>query len=403
MRIVILGNGFAGVSALETILQHNTPAQVTLISGEDHGFYSPASLFAYLEGRVSRPNLFLRDKWTYAEAGIQTFFGKRAVRLDAVRKAVHLEDGTLVPYDRLLIATGAGTASLGVPGETHRGVFKLDTLADAEAILAHGGRQVVIAGAGRIGVELAAVLREGGAQVTLVEVASTILPGVFDPEITGLILDRLWKHGVQVHLEERIVEVLGNPVEGVRTNRRTIPCDTVIVAIGRRPNVGFVDGREIRLGETGGIWVDQHLRANEDVYAAGDCAETADFLGRRALHAVIPKAVETGHLAALNMLGHPMPYQGSINANVLIAFGRAFFSIGLMDGERVRRAVGDKLHLFYVLPEGRLVGAQFAGEVPEAAQAFSAIRRGIQMAGEFRFDALRRRLFLPAVYPSPPR
>lgn len=402
MRMVILGNGFAGVSALETILQQGAGVHVTLISAEDLGFYSPASLFAYLEGRVSRPNLFLRDKDAYLEAGVQALFGKKAVRLDAAQKVVHLEDGTQVPYDRLLIATGAGTAPLGVPGEGHRGVFKLDTLADAEAILAHGGRRVVIAGAGRIGVELASVLREGGAQVTLVEVAPTILPGVFDPEMVGLILDRLRAHGVQIHLEERILEIAGDPVEMVRTDQRTIPCDTVIAAVGRRPNVGFVDG-SVRLGETGGVWVDEYLRAREDVYAAGDCAETADFLGRRALNAVIPKAVETGRLAALNMLGHPIPYQGSINANVLIVFGRAFFSIGLMEGERVRRVVGDRLHLFYVLPEGRLVGAQFAGEVPEAAQALSAMRRGIQMPGEFRFDALRRRLFLPAVYPSPPR
>ncbi|MGQ9715307.1 MAG: NAD(P)/FAD-dependent oxidoreductase [Anaerolineae bacterium] len=402
MRIVILGNGFAGVSALETVLQHRAAARVTLISAEDHGFYSPASLFAYLEGRVSRLNLFLRDRESYSEAGIQALFGRKAVRLDVAQKAVRLEDGTQVPYDRLLIATGAATAPLEVPGGTHRGVFKLDTLADAEAILAHGGRRVVVAGAGRIGVELAAVLRERGAQVTLVEVAPTILPGVFDPEIVGLILDRLWKHGVQVYLEERIEEICGNPVESVRTDRRTLPCDTVVVAIGRRPNVGFVDGG-IRLGETGGIWVDEHLRASEDVYAAGDCAETADFLGRRALNAVIPKAVETGRLAALNMLGYPTPYQGSVNANVLLVFGRAFFSIGLMEGERVRRSVGDRLLLFYDLPGGRLVGAQFAGEVPEAAQALSAVRRGIQMAGEFRFDAVRRRLFLPAVYPSPPR
>ncbi len=402
MRMVILGNGFAGTSALETILERTERVHVTLISAEDLGFYSPASLFAYLEGRVGRPNLFLRDKNAYLEAGVQAIFGKKAVRLDSAQKTVHLEDGTQVPYDRLLIATGAGTAPLGVPGEGHRGVFKLDTLADAEAILAHGGRRVVIAGAGRIGVELASVLREGGAQVTLVEVAPTILPGVFDPEMIGLILDRLRDHGVQIYLEERIQEIVGDPVESVRTEQRTIPCDTVVVAVGRRPNVGFVDGA-VRLGETGGIWVDEHLRACEDVYAAGDCAETADFLGRRALNAVIPKAVETGRLAALNMLGHPIPYQGSINANVLIVFGRAFFSIGLMEGEKVRRAVGDRLHLFYVLPEGRLVGAQFAGEVPEVAQALSAMRRGIQVPGEFRFDALRKRLFLPAVYPSPPR
>jgi len=174
------------------------------------------------------------------------------------------------------------------------------------------------------------------------------------------------------------------------------------MAVGRRPNVDFIDGHQVGLGEMGGVRVDSYLRAGEDVYAAGDCAETFDFLGRRAINAVIPTAIETGRIAALNMLGFPTPYAGSINANVLIVFGRAFFSIGFLDGDKVQRKAGDKMHL-YTLQEGRLVGAQFAGEVIEAAQAVSAIRRGIQAKGIFRFDALRRQLFLPNVFPNPNR
>lgn len=402
MEFVIVGNGFAGVSALETVHRHDRKAQVTIVSGEECGFYSPASLFAYLEGRVERSNLFLQRKEEYAHLGVRAIFGRKAVRLELAGRAVYLDDGTEIKYDRLLIATGASALSLEVKGSTHRGVFKLDTLADAEGIMAHGGRQVVIAGAGRIGVELASVLGEKGARVTLVEIRPTILPGVFDPEIAQLILERLLAHGVEVRLGERILEIWGDPVEGVRTDQGDIPCDTVIMAVGRRPNVDWLNGQPIRVGAMGGILVDQYLRAGDDVYAAGDCAETFDFLGQRAINAVIPTAIETGRIAALNMLGLAIPYAGSINANPLIVFGQAFFSIGLLDGERVRRQAGGNLYL-YVVRDGRLVGAHFAGTVPEAAQALSAIRRGIRAEGAFSFDAMRRRLFMPCVVPSPGR
>lgn len=351
---------------------------------------------------MEKSNLFLRGKDDYVGPGVRAIFGRKVVRLGSADKAVHLDDGTTVRYDRVLIATGASSVGLDVRGSTHRGVFKLDTLADADRIMAHDGRHVVVVGAGRIGVELASVLQEKGARVTLVEIMPTILPGVFDQEITSLILERLLAHGVQVRLEERIVEVSGDPVEGVKTERGEIPCDTVVMAVGRRPNVDFVDDHQVRLGEAGGVLVDKHLQAGEGVYAAGDCAETFDFLGQRAINAVIPTAIETGRIAALNILGFSTPYSGSINANVLIVFGRAFFSIGLLEGEKVPRRVGDKVHL-YTLREGRLVGAQFAGEATEAAQALSAIRREIRAEGVFRFDAVRRQLFLPCVFPNPNR
>ncbi len=138
------------------------------------------------------------------------------------------------------------------------------------------------------------------------------------------------------------------------------------------------------------------------MYAAGDCAEPLDFLGQRALNAVISTAIETGRLAALNMLGHPVAYGGSMNANVLIAFGQACFSLGTLQGERVQRRVGNVVET-YILQDSRLVGAQFLGETPAAAQAQQAIRRGIAVERAFSFDAVRRRMFYPVVVANPNR
>lgn len=402
MRIVIVGNGFAGVTALETILALEPKTQVTLVSRENRGFYSPASLFAYLEGRVDEPHLTLRDADFYKRLGVRTRFGRTAKRLNARAHTLTLDNDTRLKYDRILIATGASAQGWDIRGAKTRGVFKLDWLGDARDLMERPARRVVVAGAGRLGVELAAVLRERGAEVVLLELMPTILPGVFDADMAALIQERLTSHGVEVRVGEGLREIYGRPVKGVRTARADIPCDTVVLVMGRRPNVNFVNTKQVPLGKAGGILVDEHLQAVEDVYAAGDCAETLDFLGQRALNAVIPKAIETGRLAALNMLGHLTPYGGSINANVLIVFGRAYFSLGVLQGERVHHRSGDVVET-YVLQDGRLVGAQFAGETRTAAQALQAIRRGIALDQPFTFDALRCRLFHPVTVANPNR
>ncbi len=399
MEIVIAGNGFAGISALETIRKHDREARVTLLSAEACGFYSPASLFAYLEGRVKREHLFLRRLEDYVTLGATALLGQRAVRLDAERREVELQDGRRLGYDRLLVATGASARRLGIPGEDHRGVFKLDTLADADALRAHACQRAVIVGAGRIGVELASVLREQGKQVTLVEVMPSILPGVFAPEIGQEIHEALSRHGVAIFLEESVLEIVGDPVTAVRTTQREIPCDTVVVATGRRPNADWLP--PALLGESGGVRVDRYLCAAPGVYAAGDCAETTDVEGRRGIFAVIPTAVTTGRVAALNMLGIPTPYPGALSANVLLVFGRPYFTIGSSEGEKVLKRVRGRLHL-YVYRDGKLVGAQFSGDTSEAAQAVAAVRRGV-IAVKAPFDAWRRALLQPAVLPSPPR
>ncbi len=402
MHIVIVGNGFAGVTALETIRSLDPQVEVTVVSREKDGFYSPASLFAYLEGRVDEANLFMRDADLYARMGVHTCFGRTVTRLNTQRHTLTLDDRTRLTYDCLLVATGASARKWGIRGVGARGVFKLDWLEDARRLKARRMKRVVVAGAGRIGVELASVLRERGASVTLIEKESTLLPGVFDPDMAALIQERLTSHGVEVRLEEGLRSIYGDPVKSVRTGRGEVPCDTVVIAMGRRPNIDFVDPDQMPIGHGGGILVDEHLQAVEGVYAAGDCAETFDFLGRRAINAVIPTAIETGRVAALNMLGHPTAYNGSINANVLIVFGRAYFSLGSLQGERRRQRMGDTVETF-VLQDGRLVGAQFAGETQAAAQAQQAIRRGIALKQPFTFDLLRYQMFHPVRVANPNR
>ncbi len=402
MRIVIAGNGFAGVTALETIRRLDSQVEVTLVSRETRGFYSPASLFAYMEGRVDEAHLILRDADFYERMRVQTRFGREVRQLDTAARAVTLDDGATLTYDRLLIATGAMTRGRGIPGSGAQGVFKLDWLEDAQRLLAQPMRRVVVAGAGRIGVELASVLCERGAEVIMLEIKSTVLPGVFDEDMAALIHERLVEHGVEVRLNEGLIEICGDPVRTVRTARGEIGCDTVVLAMGRRPNVDFVNPTQIALGAGGGILVDEYLHAADGVYAAGDCAETWDLFGQRAINGVIPTAVDTGRLAALNMLGRRTAYPGSINANVLIVFGRAYFSLGSLIGERVRRQHDGVVEKF-VVRNGRLVGAQFAGETRAAAQAQQAIRRAITLGEPFSFDAVRRRIFYPVRVANPNR
>lgn len=394
MEIVIIGGGFAGTSALEMIMKTDSKAKVILISKEK--FYSPASLFAYVEGKVKKEDLFLRPSEYYTQQNVEAIFGRKAIRLDAANKRVYLDDGNEIGYDKLLIATGASPVMPRIPGIGNRGVLKFATLADAEELLTNIGRKTVIVGAGPNGLELAAALINRGVTVTVVEMMPRVAPKAFGEEVAQLIVQHLTQNGVEVRLNERLIEICGDPVQAVRTDKADIPCDSVVMTVGLKPNVDFIDEKAMKLGESGGIQVDRYLKAAEDIYAAGDCAEGFDFLGRRGLSLVIPTAIQMGRTAALNMMGTSLEYPGSITVNVITLFGLTFASVGVPDGETIKKQVGNKLQI-YIRQDNRLVGAQFVGAAPEAALVASAIRRGELFDS---MDSLRKSLFQPRVFPS---
>jgi NADPH-dependent 2,4-dienoyl-CoA reductase/sulfur reductase-like enzyme len=311
---VIVGASLAGAKAAETLREEGFGGAVVLIGAEEeHPYERPPLSKGYLLGKDDRESIFpLADGW-YAEHDVDLRRGVTVTSIDRAAHRVTLEDGQFVPYDRLLITTGASPRRLNIPGADLDGVRYLRTVGDSERLAAalRGGGQVVIAGAGWIGLETAAAAREYGCEVTVVEPESGALQRALGPELGEVFTNLHRSHGVTFRFGEGLSEVTGSggAVTGaVTSSDAELPADTVIIAVGVLPNVGLAAGA--RLDVDNGIVVDEALRTSDpDIFAAGDVANALNTqLGRRIRVEHWGNALAGGPLAARSMLGQDVTY-----------------------------------------------------------------------------------------------
>lgn len=243
---VIVGGGLAGAKAAETLRAEGFTGRVILICDErDHPYERPPLSKGYLLGKEERDSVFVHEPAWYARNDIELHLGQTVDAIDRTAKTVRFgEDGTVVHYDKLLLATGAEPRRLDIPGTDLAGVHHLRRLAHAErlkGVLASLGRDnghIVIAGAGWIGLEVAAAAREYGAEVTVIEPEPTPLHGVLGPELGGLFAELHRERGVRFHFGRRLTEIIGQ--DGMVLAARTDdgeehPAHAVLAAIGAAP------------------------------------------------------------------------------------------------------------------------------------------------------------------------
>jgi NADPH-dependent 2,4-dienoyl-CoA reductase/sulfur reductase-like enzyme len=311
---VIIGASLAGAKAAETLREEGFGGAVVLIGAEEEYPYErPPLSKGYLLGKDGRESIFpLADGW-YAEHDVDLRRGVTVTSIDRAGHRVTLEDGQSVPYDRLLITTGASPRRLNIPGADLDGVRYLRTVGDSERLSAalRGGGQVVIAGAGWIGLETAAAAREYGCEVSIVEPESGALRRALGPELGEVFADLHRSHGVTFRFGEGLSEVTGSggAVTGaVTSSGEELPADTVIIAVGVLPNVGLA--ADARLDVDNGIVVDEALRTSDpDIFAAGDVGNAFNsLLGRRIRVEHWGNALSGGPLAARSMLGQDVSY-----------------------------------------------------------------------------------------------
>ncbi|MFI1733443.1 NAD(P)/FAD-dependent oxidoreductase [Streptomyces acidicola] len=284
---VIVGGGLAGAKAAETLRAEGFTGRVILICDErDHPYERPPLSKGYLLGKDERDSVFVHEPSWYARNDIELHLGQTVDAIDRAARTVRFgDDGTLVHYDRLLLATGAEPRRLDIPGTDLAGVHHLRRLAHADRLkgvlhaLGRDNGHLVIAGAGWIGLEVAAAAREYGAEVTVVEPEATPLYAVLGPEVGGLFAELHREHGVRFHFGARLTEIVGQDgmVLAARTDTgEEHPAHDVLAAIGAAPRVALAEAAGLELADRahgGGIVVDERLRTSDPhVYAAGDVA-----------------------------------------------------------------------------------------------------------------------------------
>lgn len=384
---LILGNGVAGINAAEAIRALDPDGAITIIAAEESPPYSRPMISMLLAGQVKPEQLPIRGPDYYDQMKITALIGQRAVELDPAAGVVTTDQGQQVPYDKLLIATGADPRPIKAEGASLGNIFYMRTRGDVQAMIdgLAGVSKALVLGGGLVGFKAAYGLMKRGVEVTMLIRSGHPLSMQLDARAGQMIQRELEDNGLEVRVDIEIEEFLGNGrVRKARlSDGSTQDCQMVVVGKGVLPAVGFLPREAIKVDL--GIPVDEHLRtALDNVYAAGDVAEAADRVrGRPWVNAIWPVAVEQGRAAGANMAGRPVAYGGSMGRNVMRVMG-----LDVLTGGLATAPDGDGIHSYsrfdprrrtyrrLVMREDRLVGATLVGNIEQGGVLLSLISRG---------------------------
>ncbi len=277
-------------------------AKITIISGENTAPYSPMFLVDYLTGELGEGEILLGDDHGLSP---QRRLGQRVVRVDDSRNRVVMESGREIGYDKLLIASGASPLKPPVKGTDKEGVHFFNRLGGVKRLSQQvlNAEKVIIIGAGAIGVELAIAFNKMGKNTLVVELLGRVLPQMLDEDLARHVEKQLTNSGIRFRLGEGVSEITGDDrAAGVVVGGREIPADLILVAVGLKPNIDFLESSRVKVNR--GVLVDEKMRTNlPNIYAAGDVAESIDPYGRYELVFNWYNAIDQGWTAGCNLIG----------------------------------------------------------------------------------------------------
>jgi nitrite reductase [NAD(P)H] large subunit len=276
-RLVIVGNGMAGMRTVEELLSRAPDRfDITVIGAEPHPNYNRILLSSVLAGDKSLDEIVINSPSWYAEHGIRLIAENRATAIDRAARLVALADGTVVAYDKLLLATGSKPVAPPIPGLGLPNVRAFRDIADVEAMIAAAtsDRRAVIIGGGLLGLEAAWGLKRRGMAVALVHLMPTLMERQLDVAAGALLRRELDARGIAFFTNSQTEAILGGSrAEAVLlADGRRIPADFVVLAVGIRPNIDLA--RTANLDVNRGILVGDDMGTSDsDIYAVGECIE----------------------------------------------------------------------------------------------------------------------------------
>ncbi|MFC6080851.1 nitrite reductase large subunit NirB [Sphaerisporangium aureirubrum] len=392
MRLVVIGNGMAGVRAVEEILARGGKFDITIFGDEPYGNYNRIMLSNVLAGIEPEDGIFLNSLAWYEDNGITLRAGTRVRRVNPFARKVYADDRSVTRYDKLIIATGSTPFVPDIPGMRaagrgfHQGVFTFRTIDDTRNMLryARGHRRAVVIGGGLLGLEAARGLQSHGLDITVVHAGGNLMNQQLDPQAGAVLKRSVERLGITVELNARTTSVAGaEKVTGIGlADGRSLPCDMVVVAAGIRPNAELA--RASGLTVERGIVVDDQMRAVEepDIYAVGECAQH-----RGRVYGVVAPLWEQARVLADHLTGADpdAAYHGSRIATKLKVAGVNVASMGVVGPEReddefvVFAEPSRGTYKSVVVRDGRLIGATLVGDVDKVAFLMQAFDRGLPL------------------------
>jgi NADPH-dependent 2,4-dienoyl-CoA reductase/sulfur reductase-like enzyme len=342
VRVAIIGGGAAGMSAGSRIKRLRPNWDVKVFERAPYVSHAPCGVPFYVSRMVER----IEDLCAY---DISHFKSERGIDVRTRTKIVEVGDGYLIgetdgkkmrfEWDKLLFATGARAGRLNVNCEELDGVLCVHYIENGERLkkLAEKSSSIVIIGSGYIGIELAEALTRIGKKVTVIEKESHPLPD-FDEEISSIVMRRLCEK-VNARFSESVVAIEGKDrVERIVTDRNEYKCDLVIMAVGSEPNVELAKQIGVEIGESGAIKTNSRMETSiENVYAAGDCAETTNIVtGKRDWIPLAVPANKMGYVAGVNISGYDMEFPGALKSQLTSFYDLEIGKTGLSEREAKR-------------------------------------------------------------------
>jgi nitrite reductase (NADH) large subunit len=326
-RYVIVGSGIAGLAAAEALRERQPKAEITMVSEESHNFYSRPALPYVLRGDIPEKQLFIRNRDDLRSLNVNRIHSQ-VEQLSRDSHELILAGGKRLPYDRLLLATGALATRPPFITEDLIGLVKLDSLDDTRLMLkqARRGKTAVVVGGGITALELAEGLAARRMQTHYFLRGDRYWSDVLDDAESKIILDRLRHEGVILHLNTQVKQLKSSAgkLTGVETETgEVIPCHMLAYAIGVRPRIDLAKNAGMKVDK--GILVNEFLHTSRPgVYAAGDAAQ----VGNSPLDVLWPTALNQGRIAGANMAGEKRPYVKGVACNVTMLTGLKLTIIG---------------------------------------------------------------------------
>ncbi|MGQ9454915.1 MAG: FAD-dependent oxidoreductase [Armatimonadota bacterium] len=430
MRVVVIGGVACGPKAAARIRRRDPSAEITIVERGELLSYAGCGMPYFIQGEVETadelmmtPAGALRDAAFFKTVKTINVMSRTLAELiDRERKVVEvvsLETGEEreLPYDKLVLATGADAVLPPCPGCDLKGVFRLNHPFDAEGIrkaVLDGCKEAVIVGAGLIGIEVAEALVTQGLCVTMIEMMPTIVPAVLDPELSLHLRKHLESKGVRILTGTRVTAFEGDDLGWLRqvvTDKGVVSAQLALVAIGVKPNVKLAKDAGLELGETGAIKVNEYLQTSDPfIYAGGDCVENVNLLtGKPAYVPLGSTANKHGRVIGDNVTGGNERFDGVLGTVVFKAFDFNVGKTGLSEAECKRLGIPcvtaitpgpDRAHYYPTsrplilkmiahADSGRLLGVQALGPgdvVKRIDVAVTAITFGIRAKDVSRLD-----------------
>jgi len=388
LKLVMIGNGMAGVRTLEELIKIAPDLyDITVFGAEPHPNYNRILLSPVLAGEQTIAEIVLNPLAWYADNGITLHLGKAVTRIDRVRRIVHAADGTQAPYDRLLIATGSTPFILPVPGKQLEGVIGYRDIADTEAMIdaATKYRHAVVIGGGLLGLEAANGLMLRGMKVTVVHIAPWLMERQLDDVAGGLLRQSLVDRGLDFLIGAQTEALIGDGEDGATGRVKAVrfkdgsqvPADLVVMAAGIRPNTALAESTGLHCQR--GIVVTDTLQTVTDarIWAVGECAAH-----RGTAYGLVAPLFEQAKVCATHLAEFGIGrYLGSQVSTKLKVTGIDLFSAGdFMGGEGCDSIVlSDPQGGVYkklVIKDDKLVGACLYGDTVDGSWYFKLLREG---------------------------